>query len=309
MAFVAQTFSVAEILTAASMNQVDTNIDAVRSFHLGASAPAALIGGINWIDNTSATWVWKVYDGTDWIEIGEINTSTNQFLPKNGLPTGGVIVWPGSTPPTGTVETDGAEVSITTYENLFDIVTDFYGLDTGATFTVVTGDDTLEDVAHGLSNDDVVWLTTTGTLPAGLAIDTKYYVINKTDDDYQVSLTLSGSAVDITDTGSGTHTWHGSFKLPDYRGEFLRGLDGGAGTDPDAATRTDRGDGTGGDVVGSKQVDAFKSHLHTASFKWTGSKITAGPGAVQYSGSTNTGSTGGNETRPTNVNVIYCIKY
>lgn len=47
-----------------------------------------------------------------------------------------------------------------------------------------------------------------------------------------------------------------TFNLPDYRGQFLRGTDGGAGTDPDAGSRTDRGDGTTGDNVGTKQVDA-----------------------------------------------------
>lgn len=44
-----------------------------------------------------------------------------------------------------------------------------------------------------------------------------------------------------------------NFKLPDYRGEFLRGWDHGRGVDPDASTRVDRGDGTGGDAVGSRQ--------------------------------------------------------
>lgn len=52
------------------------------------------------------------------------------------------------------------------------------------------------------------------------------------------------------------------FNLPDYRGEFLRGHDGGAGNDPDAASRTDRGDGTTGDNVGTKQSYATASHLH-----------------------------------------------
>lgn len=43
------------------------------------------------------------------------------------------------------------------------------------------------------------------------------------------------------------------FNLPDLRGQFLRGWNHGAGTDPDAAARTNRGDGTTGDHVGTLQ--------------------------------------------------------
>lgn len=53
-----------------------------------------------------------------------------------------------------------------------------------------------------------------------------------------------------------------TFNLPDYQGEFLRGYDSGATVDVDAASRTDRGDGTGGNVVGAKQTSANKSHTH-----------------------------------------------
>jgi hypothetical protein len=84
MAFVAQTFSVGEILAAAKMNQIDTNIDEVRKFHKGNSAPDVLIAGIQWIDDTSSPWTWKVYDGTDWISIGTIDPAENEFSSAGG---------------------------------------------------------------------------------------------------------------------------------------------------------------------------------------------------------------------------------
>jgi len=77
---------------------------------------------------------------------------------------------------------------------------------TGAAFTAATND-FITDVAHGLLNGDVVSFTTTDTLPAGLSLLTNYYVVEKTDDTFKVSLTKGGTAVDITDTGTGTHTW------------------------------------------------------------------------------------------------------
>lgn len=56
-----------------------------------------------------------------------------------------------------------------------------------------------------------------------------------------------------------------TFNLPDLRGEFLRGHDAGAGTDPNAATRTNRGDGTQGNNVGTRQADQLRIHQHGAS--------------------------------------------
>ena len=100
-----------------------------------------------------------------------------------------------------------------------------------------------------------------------------------------------------------------NFSLPDYRGYFLRGQDDGSGNDPDAGTRTDRGDGTGGDNVGSKQLDAYKAHTHGGVPAKAGANTGAAGSAILPSTAGNTNSAGGNETRPKNINVLYCIKY
>jgi len=76
-----------------------------------------------------------------------------------------------------------------------------------ATFTATT-DDTITSEAHGLSDNDTVRLTTTNTLPAGLSTATTYYVINSTTNTFKLSASEGGSAVNITDIGTGTHTWH-----------------------------------------------------------------------------------------------------
>lgn len=51
--------------------------------------------------------------------------------------------------------------------------------------------------------------------------------------------------------GDGSST----FNLPDLRGRFLRGVDNGAGRDPDAISRQDKNGSIVGDVVGSIQDD------------------------------------------------------
>lgn len=62
--------------------------------------------------------------------------------------------------------------------------------------------------AHGLTINDIVVFATTGTLPTGLVAGTKYYVLSAglTTDDFQVSLTAGGSAINTTGAGSGTHS-------------------------------------------------------------------------------------------------------
>lgn len=175
---------------------------------------------------------------------------------------GSIIDWPLATPPTGTLECNGAAISRTTYANLFAVISTIYGNGDGST----------------------------------------------------------------------------TFNIPDRRGEFIRGWDHGKGTDPDAASRTDRGDGTGADNVGTKQDDALQGHGHSL-YGATGAGSTqalnaSGTASVQG----NTGVTGvyyslsspasatpwmdntysnvgegvpkiSSESRPINVYTTYCIKY
>lgn len=95
-----------------------------------------------------------------------------------------------------------------------------------------------------------------------------------------------------------------SFQIPDLRGEFVRGWDHNKGVDT-------------GRVLGTPQGDMFKAHDHP--FYWgqnSGTRAIGGstPGnSVQnYSyygiGGDQIGNTGGTETRPRNVALVYCIK-
>lgn len=81
------------------------------------------------------------------------------------------------------------------------------GTNGGTVFTAAVSD-TCTSTAHGLSNGDVLLLTTSNTLPTGLSLATPYYVINKTNDTFELSASSGGAAVDITGTGTGVHKWH-----------------------------------------------------------------------------------------------------
>jgi len=90
-------------------------------------------------------------------------------------------------------------------------------------------DDKLDITAHGYSNDLVLQMTTSGTLPGGLLLATTYFVINVTANDFEVSLTKGGSAVDITDDGTGTHTATPHFIVPSTITQLFVEVYGGGG--------------------------------------------------------------------------------
>ncbi|MFX4251985.1 tail fiber protein [Aliarcobacter butzleri] len=112
-----------------------------------------------------------------------------------------------------------------------------------------------------------------------------------------------------------------TFNIPDLRGEFIRGWDNGRGLDI-------------GRTFGSKQTDEVKSHNHTGTAASAGAHThtvtsvlsgTNGPSGLSssytnfttattssagaHSHSLTINNTGGIETRPTNLALIYGIKY
>jgi hypothetical protein len=124
----------------------------------------------------------------------------------------------------------------------------------------------------------------------------------------------------------------GHFNLPDLRGRFLRGADGGAERDPDRNTRSPSNPGgASGDAVGTIQTDAFRSHNHggltgnatrdRGGFTSYADYASSGPLGPALSYASQPGATGSlyehqhtiasdgaAETRPTNASVIWIIR-
>ena len=106
-----------------------------------------------------------------------------------------------------------------------------------------------------------------------------------------------------------------NFRVPDFRGRFLRGRDGGVGLDPDRAARTAmNAGGAVGDLVGSVQGDMFAAHNHSLPLDSQGgglnmqSMTDSGGSDENWSMYYPTGWNGGNETRAKNANVNFIIK-
>ena len=99
-----------------------------------------------------------------------------------------------------------------------------------------------------------------------------------------------------------------TFGTPDVDDRFIRILGDGGGVD--AASRTDRGDGTTGDNVGTLQGDEFKSHNHNIYQEGsTGTSGAVGSNARNNSQTRWTSDSGGSETRPKNIYARLVVRY
>lgn len=125
---------------------------------------------------------------------------------------------------------------------------------------------------------------------------------------HQLSKLLAGH---FGNTGGGTDPENEKqFRVPDLRGQFVRGVDSTSAQDirdPDRDSRTNASGEVVGRVVGSLQADEFRSHTHQYQvFPHSSGGIAAG----QYwqGGSAQTGAAGGAETRPRNIYLYFLIK-
>lgn len=153
-----------------------------------------------------------------------------------------------------------------------------------------------------VAGSEMTWAT--ATVPTGWLEENGAAISRST---YSALFAVLGTTFGVGD-GSST------FNLPDARGEFIRGWAHGSANDPDRAARTNRGDGTTGDVVGSKQLSDNKAHTHQifnrgiyrgqAAQTW----ITFARGdAGNTEPTTSVGNA--NEARPRNTSRMIIIKY
>lgn len=146
--------------------------------------------------------------------------------------------------------------------------------------------------AHGLSVGQAFQVATSGTLPAGMALTTTYFVISAGfgANSFQFSLTRGGAAINTTDTGSGTHTAT-PFYVPStgmvkciIEGWGGGGGGGGAGIPATASQQTTGGHGGSG---------GYSRSLKTAADIGASQKVTIGAAGTAGTAGANAGGNGG----------------
>ena len=100
---------------------------------------------------------------------------------------------------------DGSRIATTSYDKYVS----YYSAEF-ATSDVNTSNETFTESSHEYQTGDAVQVSTTDTIPGGLAVLTTYYVINASSSTIKLATTLTlakaGTAINITSTGAGTHT-------------------------------------------------------------------------------------------------------
>jgi hypothetical protein len=156
-------------------------------------------------------WSWSSLAGVDWIGIGtELKYYIEQGLgyydvtpiratTANTPLSGPFAATAGSTTITVTDNAHGAtNGDFVSFRGAIALSTQTYTADAGTDFITFT---------TALTNGTQLEVFTTGTVPPGLAVNTRYYVVNATGATCQLAKTNGGSPIDITGTGTGTQTF------------------------------------------------------------------------------------------------------
>lgn len=119
-----------------NINDQDSLIRRFMNNFINSSAPAEAQAGTLWLDNTTNPYVWKMFDGSDWITIGTLNTSTNTFETTSVTNYVGDYKFSTQTANHGSwLLCNGSGISTTTYSGLFTLLGYNFG-GSGATFNL-----------------------------------------------------------------------------------------------------------------------------------------------------------------------------
>ena len=257
----------------------------IQSTNSGTSAPSTTVAGKLWIDETNNKIKLRNEANKAWIELAASATA------EMGHATVASPTF------TGTVTTPELSCSGTSRLKLP------VGTTAQRPGSPATGDTRVNSTLGQVeAYDGSAWINLGGGTPTGAiyamgtsTVPTGFLECNGAAVSRSTYATLFSTISTTFGAGDGSST----FNLPDLRGEFIRGWDNSRGVDS-------------GRSLGSTQADELKAHTHT----YVDQQNDASGGYRWWKGGDNdcvaadkqTESTGGSETRPRNVALMYVIK-
>jgi len=169
------------------------------------------ISGSTFEGTCRSLWTWSSLLGTDWIGLG----TEKKYYIEQGLKYYDVTpirATTGNTPLVGPFAATEGSTTVTVTDTAHGCLDGDYVSFRGAvalstqTFTADAGTDYITFTTE-IPNNTPLEVFTTGTLPAGLLVNTRYYVINASGATCQLATSPGGAAIDITTSGSGTQTF------------------------------------------------------------------------------------------------------
>ena len=309
-------FDILNQLFPATRTDLNAAFVALASNSSGDAEPAIKYANQWWYETDTNTLKIRNEANSNWISICTLDQSNNNVL---SITTQGLTL--GATALTST----GVELNQLASLTRGSLI---YGNASGATARLAKG-----AAATVLTSDgtDISWASGTGGVPTGMilphttATDPTGFI---ECDGAAVSRSTYSALFGIISDDYGAGDGSSTFNVPDLRGTFIRGFANGSANDADRAARTNRGDGTTGDVVGSKQADAIRNivgeqaaayaALHQSGLSLTGAFYKAGTASTNYSEQSGLGArlgfdasrtvATGSDNRPLNVQMMYCIK-
>jgi len=199
--------------------------------------------------------------------------------------TGEMRIWPGGVAPTGWMKCEGTSLLRSIYPDLFSVLAPILGTST----ITIASPGVITSNSHGLESGDQIFFTTTGALPTGLLSNTIYYVhsIGITTNDFRVSATSGGAAINTSGSQSGTHTLRRGpygivdathFNIPDMRKRTPVGRDS---TQAEFSTLGKMSGETAHVLTVSEMpshTHTQNSHTHAQNAHAHGENVTANPG-------------------------------
>ena len=266
-------------------SDMNDQLMALGTLSSGSSEPSTTYAYQLWADTSNN--LLKIRNGANnaWLEVGDI-TAANLALAKLASPTF-----------TGTVTTPELSCSGTSRLKLP------VGTTAQRPGSPATGDTRVNSTLSQVeAYNGSAWINLGGGTPTGAiyamgtsTVPTGFLECNGAAVSRSTYATLFSTISTTFGAGDGSST----FNLPDLRGEFIRGWDNSRGVDS-------------GRSLGSTQADELKAHTHTyidqqnnanGNYRWW-----KGGDNDCASANKQTASTGGSETRPRNVALMYVIK-